>query len=105
MEEIIKQIIEIDSIALNTKKCNEEALKSRQAQYEKEIDSYREEKIKAAKKRAHEIYEQIVEAGISGHNLEEEKCKKNSLIVENRYLQIEEELLKEVLNELLGMEG
>ena len=36
MEDIIKQIVQIDSVALNTKKLNEENLKLKREQYEKE---------------------------------------------------------------------
>ena len=105
MEDIIKQIVQIDSVALNTRKGNEEALRLKKEQYEKEITSYRKDTLQRAQERANEIYEQIVATGISGHNLEEEKCKKTALAVENRYLQIEEQLLQEVFKELFEEEG
>lgn len=105
MEDIIRQIVQIDSVAFDTKKSNEEALKLRKEQYEKEISTYRENTLKEAQKRAKEIYDQIVSIGISGHDLEEEKCKKAALTVENHYLQIEEQLLQEVFEELFRVEG
>lgn len=105
MEDIIKQIVQIDSVALNTKKLNEESLKLKREQYEKEISDYRDEVITRAYKRADEVYEQIVSAGTQQHDLEEQKCKKIALVVENRYLQIEETLLKNTFNELFGVEG
>lgn len=105
MEDIIRQIVQIDSVALDTKKSNEEALRLKKEQYEKEIITYKESTLKKAQERAKEIYDQIVAVGISGHDLEEEKCKKAALAVENRYLQIEEQLLQEVFEELFRVEG
>ena len=105
MEDIIKQIVQIDSVALNTKKLTEESLKLKREQYEKEISDYRDEVITRAYKRADEVYEQIVSTGTQQHDLEEQKCKKIALVVENRYLQIEETLLQNTFNELFGVEG
>ncbi len=105
MEDIIKQIVQIDSVALNTKKLNEESLKLKREQYEKEISDYREEMLTHAYKRADEVYEQVVSGGTQQYELEEEKCKKVVLGLKNRYLQIEEILLKNTFNELFGVEG
>ena len=80
-------------------------LRLKKEQYEKEIAEYKENTLREAEKRAKEIYEQIVATGVSGHNLEEEKCKKVALAVENRYLQVEEGLLQEVFEQLIGVEG
>ena len=105
MEDIIKQIVQIDSVALNTKKLNEENLKLKQEQYEKEINDYKEQVLANAYKQADEIYEQIITTGTKEYSLEEEKCKKIALTIENRYLQIEEILLKDTFNELFKVEG
>lgn len=105
MEEIIKQIAQIDSVAVSTKKNSEQALKNKQQQYEKEMIDYREETLAKAKQRAQELYHEIVNTGETGHNLEEERSKKLALVAQNRYLNREEALLNDVFDELFGVEG
>lgn len=105
MEEIIKQIAQIDSIAVNTKANGEEALKDKKQQYEKEMADYREETLSKARERAQDLYNEIVNAGETGHELEEEKSRKSALVAQNRYLEIEASLLNEVFGELFGVEG
>lgn len=105
MEDIIKQIVQIDSVALNTKQLNEENLKLKREQYEKEMSDYRDQVLGNAYKRADEVYNQIVSAGTKEYDLEEEKCRKVVLVVENHYLQIEETLLSNTFKELFGVEG
>lgn len=105
MEEIIKKIAQIDSVAVNTRANSEEALKEKKQQYEKEMADYRKETIEKAKERAQDLYKQIIDAGQTGHNLEEEKSKKLALVAQNRYLKVEEKLLSEVFTQLFGVEG
>lgn len=105
MEDMIKQIAQIDSVAVNTRKNNEQALKEKKQQYENEMASYKEEMLAKAKKQAEELYEQIVSSGMTGHNLEEEKCKKLALVAQNKYLRVKDVLLNEVFDELFGVEG
>lgn len=104
MNEIIKQIAQIDSVAISNRRNSEQALKERKEQYEKEMFDYREESLRRANERANEIYNQIIETGETGHSLEEEKCKKLALVAQNRYLEIEEILLNEVFNQLFRVE-
>lgn len=104
MNEIIKQIAQIDSVAISNRRNSEQALKERKEQYEKEMLDYREESLRRANERANEIYNQIIETGETGHSLEEEKCKKLALVAQNRYLEIEEILLNEVFNQLFRVE-
>lgn len=105
MEEIIKQIVQIDSVAMGTRKSNEETLRLKKEQYEKEMSAYKEEVISKARQRAGEVYEQIVGAGMQNYQLEEEKCKQSALAIENRYLQVEECLLGSLFNEIFKVEG
>jgi len=105
MNEMIKQIAQIDSVAVSNRKNSEQALKEKKEQYEKEMITYREESLKKANERANEIYNQIIETGNTNHNLEEEKCKKTALVAQNRYLEIEETLLNEIFEELFRVEG
>lgn len=104
MNEMIKQIAQIDSVAISNRRNSEQALKERKEQYEKEMLAYREESLKRANERANEIYNQIIETGETGHSLEEEKCKKLALVAQNRYLEIEEILLNEVFDQLFRVE-
>lgn len=104
MQDIVKQIIQIDSIAYTTKQNNEEMLKEKRQQYEEQMRVYREETIEKAQQRADELYNQIVEAGMHQYQMEEEKSKQVALLIENRYLQIEKSLLDRIFNELFNVE-
>lgn len=105
MEEIIKQIAQIDSVAVSNRANSDRALKEKRQKYENEILAYREDKIRSANKQAEEIYNQIIITGETGSHLETEKCRKSALETQNRYLEIEETLLNEVFNELFRVEG
>ncbi len=105
MEDIIKEIIRIDSVAVDTREKSEASLKERQLQYENQIKSYKMSVIEAAEKKAQEQYEQIVEMGNKEYTLEEERSKKATLLLANRYLQIEAQVLDQVFNELFPVEG
>ena len=105
MEEIIKQIAQIDSVAVSNRANSDRALKEKRQKYENEMLVYREERIQSAHKQAEELYHQIIMTGETGNHLEIEKCKKSALETQNRYLEIEEALLNEVFNELFRVEG
>ncbi len=105
MDEIIKQIVQIDSVAVSNRKNNEQALKEKRERYEEEILTYREEHLKKANERAEELYKQIIAMGEADHHLEEEKYKKLALASQNRYLEVEEELINEVFDKLFRVEG
>lgn len=104
MNEMIKQIAQIDSVAISNKRNSEQALKEKKEQYEKEILDYREESLKKANEKANEIYNQIIATGKIDHHLEEEKCKESAQAVQNRYLELEEVLLNQVFNGLFRVE-
>lgn len=105
MEEIIKQIAQIDLVAVSNRENSEQTLKEKRTQYEKEMQSYREERISKANKQAEAIYNEIVQMGEKGQQLESEKCKRSALRAHDQYLKIEEMLLNEVFNDLFGVEG
>lgn len=104
MEEIIKQIIQIDSVALNTKQKNEEELKLRKKVYEEEMKQYKENKLARARKKADELYTQIIENALTEAQFQEEKSKKMALGIQNRYLQSESVLLDKIFKELFLVE-
>lgn len=105
MEEIIKQIVQIDSVALNAKKNGEELLKSKRHQYEEELKFYREKTLEEAKKKGEAIYQQVLSSGEKSYRQEEEKCRRIAQNLENYYLQIEEKLLEQVFEALFKVEG
>ena len=105
MNEMIKQIAQIDSAAVSNRRNSEQNLKEKQEKYEKEILDYREERLKAAQERGKEIYNQMIESGQKELTLQEEKTKQLTLIAENRYLELEETLLEEVFNKLFKVEA
>ncbi len=104
MEDIIKEIIRIDSVAVDTREKSEASLKERQLQYENQIKNYKMSVIEAAEKKAQEQYELIVEMGNKEYTLEEERSKKAILLLANRYLQIEAQVLDQVFNDLFPVE-
>lgn len=105
MEEIIKQIAQIDYVAVSNRQNGEQALQERRAQYEKEMLTYREETLAKAHKKADEIYNKIVLKGEQGHDLAASDCQKVISNAKNKYLEIEQVLLNEVFDELFGVEG
>ena len=105
MEDIIKQIAQIDSVVVSNRENSEQALKAKRQQYEKEMLTYREECIKQANEKADQIYNQIIRSGEKDHRLEIEKNRKSATQARNRYLEIEEILLNEVFEELFKVEG
>lgn len=105
MEDIINQIMQIDSIAFENKKKNEEFLIKKKQEYENQLVSYRNEKIALAKKRAELIYENIEVNLEKEKNLQEEKIKKISIQMENRYSQVENDVIQKIFNKLFVLEG
>jgi len=105
MEDIIKQIIQIDSTALSTKQNHEELLRLKKEKYEEQMKAYKEDVLEKANQRAEELYNQIIEGGVGQYKIEEAKSKQIALLIENRYLQIEKTLLNKLFNKLFIMEG
>lgn len=105
MEDIINQIIQIDSVAFENKKKNEEFLIKKKQEYEYKIVSYRNEKIAIAKKKAELIYKNIESDLEKEQRLQEEKIKKISTQMENKYLQVENDVIKKIFNKLFVLEG
>ena len=105
MDEIIKQIVQIDTVAISTKENNEEAIRRKQEKYEREIESYRQANIEEAKKRAEAIYNQILNMGIEESKLGETRSKAYSAELEERYMAVEAKLLEEIFQELLEVEA
>lgn len=105
MEDIINQIIQIDSIAFENKKKNEDFLIKKKQEYENKLVNYRNEKIALAKKNAELIYESIEVNLEKEENLQAEKIKKISIQMENRYLKVENDVIQKIFNKLFVLEG
>lgn len=105
MEEIIKQIMDIDDVTLNNKRQNEQIVRQKKESYEKQMALYKEEKMQEAKQKAQMLQEQMIEAAKQEYSLQEEKSKKNAMLLENKYIQIESSLLNQVFEELFGVVG
>lgn len=105
MEEIIKQIAQIDSVAVSNRENSEQALKERRQNYEREMQTYREERLKKAKEQADRLYNEMVMNGEADHSLERDKSKRATEELQNRYAEIEKVLLNEVFDQLFGVEG
>lgn len=105
MEDIIKEIINIDSNALESKKQQEDRINERKAYYEAQMLAYENERLASARKAADEIYENIIKAAQEQYKFEEEKAKKQVLLIENKYLQVEGPLLEQVFNKLFLVEA
>lgn len=104
MEEIIDQIIQVDSVAFENKKKNEDFLVKKKQEYENEITSYRNEKIAIAKKNAELIYADVEVNLEKEENIQKEKIKRISIEMENRYTQIQNEVIQKIFNKLFVLE-
>ena len=63
MEEIIKEIVKIDSNAMENRKQQENRINERKAYYEAQIAAYEKERIEDAKEKAEKAYQDIIAAG------------------------------------------
>ncbi|MDA3733905.1 hypothetical protein PBV87_20740 [Niameybacter massiliensis] len=105
MEDIIKEIIKIDSNALENKKQQESRINERKAYYEAQMEAYEKERLASAKEKAEETYQSVIKAADEQYKFEEEKAKKQVLLIENKYLQVEGPLLEQVFNKLFLVEA
>lgn len=99
MKDIIEQIIEIDSLAFQNKKMNEEYLKNKRQEYENKIIEYRKSMLENAKQESEKIVSQI--SDVDYKKALEEKANINTDI-EVRYSQIEDKMVKIIFNKLFA---
>ncbi len=98
MKDIIEQIIEIDQLAFENKKKNDEILANKKQELESKIAQYSETMLENAKKEAEKILSQIADANIN-------QPTQNALTsnIEEKYLQIEDRLVEIVFNKLFAI--
>lgn len=105
MEDIINQIMQIDSVAFDNMKKNEQFLLNKKQEYENIITNYRNEKIALAKFSAEQINKSIEESLNKQEALEKEKIKKITIEIDEKYSQVEGELIQKIFNKLFVLEG
>ena len=105
MEDIIQEIAKIDSRVKMSKAQSEERIEARRQYCEKQMEIYEAERLKEAKEKAESVYASIIEATNQQYQFEEEKAKQVTLLIENRYLQVEDKLIEELFNKLFAVEA
>lgn len=105
MEDIIQEIVKIDSRVYASKTQSEERIETRRKYYEEQMQKYEEERLQEAEKRAEELYKNSIVGAEQQAQFEEEKAKQMSLLIENRYLQVEEKMLQALFDKLFMTEG
>ena len=98
MKDIIEQIIEIDSLAFENKRKNEEYLKNKRQEYENKINEYRKLKLENAKLESEKIISQYTNT-LDIKAIEDKRESINKKI-EDKYNQIEDEIVKIIFNQL-----
>lgn len=100
MKEIIEQISRIDALAFENEQKNKTILANEKQRYEDEIKNYRDNELAAANEKAEIIYQQIVSDAKNEYQIQEEKIKKISGQINNKYLKVENDVIKEVFEKL-----
>ncbi len=98
MKDIIEQIIEIDSLAFENKKKNEEYLKNKRQEYENKLVEYRQSMFENAKIESEKIVSQI--SDVDYNKSSEDKITSINSKIEKKYVQIEEDMVKIIFNKL-----
>lgn len=105
MQEVIREIIKIDQLAFQNQKQNEDILEERKQEYAKQMKEYKEHKLDKAQKKAEKMYKQIIDQGQQALTIEEERSKQATLLIENKYFQIEKQLVDGLFKELFVVEA
>lgn len=105
MNDIIKQIIEIDSVAFEKKNSNEKLLIKKKQEYENQISSYHKEKIEEAKQKAQVIADNVDEFIKESEKQESERIVNISSKIGTNYKNSENELIETIFNKIFALEG
>lgn len=105
MQEVIREIIKIDQLAFENQNQNEAALEERKQEYVKQMKEYKEHRLDKAEKKAEKMYKQIIEQGEQALKIEEERSKQATLLIENKYFQVEQQLVDRLFEELFVVEA
>lgn len=105
LKDIIDQIIEVDSLAFENKKNNEQILSKKKQEYEEQINSYRTEKLELAKKNAQRITQETEDFIAENEKTEKIEIQKISSAMDKKYNQAENDLIAKIFNKLFVLEG
>ena len=105
MDDIISQIIKIDSIAFENKKKNEQFLINKKQEYEDILNNYKNEKVAIAKFKVDVINKNIKEELNQQEKLDNEKINELIANMEIEYSAIENELVNEIFEKLFVLEN
>lgn len=104
MQQVIEQIMQIDEKAFANRSKSEEKIEERRKVYQSQMKAYEKEKLEEAQRQADVLYRKIVELGEEASKVELERSKQLALQIENKYLQIEAQLLEEIFAEFFVLE-
>ena len=105
LKDVIEQIIEVDSLAFNNKVKNETVLSNKKQEYENKINSYKTEKLDAAKKNAKHTSEEAEAFILEIEKKHDTKVQAMSSAMEKKYKQIEMDLIQKIFKKLFVLEG
>jgi len=105
LNDIINQIIQIDSSAYENKNSNEDFLLKKKEEYESILLSYKNEKLEEAKQKAQKYANEAEEFVVQTEKAEKEKIIQMSAVIEKNYQKSEESLIQEIFNKLFVLEG
>ncbi|HBC32390.1 MAG TPA: hypothetical protein DC024_14245 [Clostridiales bacterium] len=104
MNQILNQIIRIDSQAYENKNKNEEFLLKKKQEYEEKVLNYKSENLRKANIKVQTISEEIEAFVAETERIEKEKVNKVSVQIEKVYKKTEHRLIQEVFNRLFSLE-
>lgn len=105
MNEIINQIIEIDSLAFENKNKNEDFLLKKKQEYESALSSYKNDKLEEARQKAQMLADEADAYVAETEKSEKERIVKISAEIDNNYKKAEKSLVEEIFKKLFVLEG
>jgi len=105
LKDIIEQIVQIDAMACENKKKNEELLIKKRNDYENEITKYKNQKIALAKYNAEIILKNQEKSLEKEEILIEDKISMAVLNIDMNYSQVEQKIMEKLFKKLFVLEG
>lgn len=105
MNDIINQIIQIDSLVYENKNKNEELLFNKKKEYENKILDYKRERLEGAKIKAQAISEETDAFVYETEKSEKEIISKIIAQIHKNYEKNEKQLIDEIFSKLFVSEG
>jgi len=105
LNDIINQIIQIDSSAYENKNSNEDFLLKKKQEYESTLSSYKNEKLEEAKQKAQKYANEAEVFVAQTEKAEKENIIQMSAVIEKNYQKSEKSLIQVIFNKLFALEG